>query len=193
MSKGDWAELEPVTDSGIGVPIGYSNSDSRNNGAAVTDNGIKFHKGALDPDRRNTCDLCRRVVPAAEPFWRFRGWDKISMCRDCVAKFTSRNRYVNEPFSLAPDASAYHRFYIGPFVGQLYSACEGCGRLLGRVCYWPTRFCDNKCCRAAMNRNRRAKRSERKCEHCGGVFVGRSDARFCSAKCRVYWHRKSSI
>lgn len=74
------------------------------------------------------------------------------------------------------------------------STCGGCGTAViwdlkrSRWSYEPHPPCSEKC----RSRMRRGPRQDltRACEHCGEMFTPtRSDARFCSTRCRVAAHR----
>jgi hypothetical protein len=59
---------------------------------------------------------------------------------------------------------------------------------------WPTRYCSRRCLRARWRRRRQRSRTkvleDLRCGRCGGLFTPtRSDARYCSLRCRVAAHR----
>jgi hypothetical protein len=73
--------------------------------------------------------------------------------------------------------------------------CRECGEMFFAT--WPTRRCSRRCLRAYLRRRQQLRRPSRakvhddlRCGHCGGTFTPtRSDARYCSLRCRVAAHR----
>jgi hypothetical protein len=70
--------------------------------------------------------------------------------------------------------------------------CWICGEMFFAT--WPTRYCSRRCLRARWRRRWRRSRAkvpdDLRCGRCGGSFTPtRSDARYCSLRCRVAAHR----
>ncbi len=69
--------------------------------------------------------------------------------------------------------------------------CPDCGKTHRAVRTNPPPRCEKCAYAARLARKRAAPPSETICQHCGESFTPkRSDAVYCSAKCRVYAHRK---
>jgi hypothetical protein len=172
---------------------------------AVTANGPADDNGTTTAASRNTCAYCRRVVADDEPVWLLRRRtgqsvtrpdgssyplaETVWACRACALPRVPSYWHDN-PFKLGiHERHGWKRRLIEPFVGQLYSQCDGCGRPLGRTNFWPDRRCSPACSRDARNRSRRRERVEHRCE-CGLSFTARADARYCSNACRQRAYRQ---
>jgi len=121
-------------------------------------------------------------------------------CEECAAVFIPQQpvylaRRYDDDWTLCTDCAGDTANYSIPH------SCEGCGRL---VHYGVDRqlgvrrngtlftVCSNRCQWTLANRRRsRILQIERHCDRCGDPFVPtRSDARFCSDRCRVAAHRR---
>lgn len=71
--------------------------------------------------------------------------------------------------------------------------CGECGRMLASEAFGPSRFAlPIKCEGCRSQRIKRATRESRPCHQCGETFTpSRTDARYCSGRCRVAAHRAS--
>lgn len=160
--------------------------------------------------RNATCHRCGQDIPAGQPVyrkevrtgehtWKSNGASypvsvKVSFCEPC---WTRENPYRWQGFGTGlknkldeGQWDEMRKWYPGVIEGQPYSRCEGCGRLLGRACYWPSRSCSRECMRDARNERRRKPGETRTCARCSTEFVPpRADARYCSGACRQAAYR----
>jgi hypothetical protein len=121
-----------------------------------------------------SCSNCKREVPAGAPVYVEPGWNfGFPKCRDCAALSYAGHGLVayDEPEKCA----CCER----PVVPQRRGRHRGSNQ-----------FCSTACA-SAFYAGRKAVPEPRACAYCEEVFTPkRSDARFCSTKCRVYANRK---
>ena len=176
-------------------------------GKAVTDIGTANDNGTTTADSRNACGYCRREVAVDEPVWLLRKRTGRSItrangtsypvsktvwaCRACALPRIPRC-WHDKPFHIGRYVQDWQRQLLEPFVGQLVSRCDGCGRSLGRTNFWPDRSCSPACSRDVRNRRQRRDQVEHRCE-CGRTFTGRADAVYCSNACRQRAYRQRGV
>jgi hypothetical protein len=113
----------------------------------------------------------------------------VAACRDCALPRVYRG-WHDKPFHIGKYSQDWERRIIEPFVGQLFSRCEVCGRLLGRTQFMPNTICSADCRLEVRNRRRHRERVEHRCE-CGRTFTpARADAAYCSNACRQRAYRQ---
>lgn len=118
----------------------------------------------------------------------------VPICTDCTAASLAelRERAESETATFADQ-----RWYRINLLDQTVP-CGGCGGKIGNLSgrdeanirLGRNSYCSEICQRAYISEKNRRPKIETGCEHCGETFVKpRSEARFCSSRCRVAAHR----
>jgi hypothetical protein len=135
--------------------------------------GHPFH---LTPAEWGTEDERARSIALAAQF----GWESDGLCRCSCSNSQLETDWIQDLYRLGQVSD-----------GDLHSACQGCGRTLGRVNFDPAKACSTECARVAHNVRRRVDTQPAECETCGGTFTPpRADARYCSPACRQKAYRQ---